>query len=113
MPAPAYDEEHPEELSYRPFPIVPFLTTAASQPLMTELVAHDPARTLDLLDQPEATAGLRFRPSAQVAGALWAQTFTGAAINVDRLKEAAAPDGAIGFLYGPRRALWARKVRGA
>jgi hypothetical protein len=30
VPAPAYDEEHPEELSYRPFPIAPFLTATAS-----------------------------------------------------------------------------------
>ena len=31
VPAPAYDEEHPEELSYRPFPIAPFLTATASR----------------------------------------------------------------------------------
>ena len=30
VPAPAYDEEHPEELSYRPFPIAPLLTLTAS-----------------------------------------------------------------------------------
>ena len=30
VPATAFDEEHPEELSYRPFPIAPFLTATAS-----------------------------------------------------------------------------------
>ena len=94
VPAPAYDDEHPEELSYRPFPIVPYLTESASQPLMTDLVAHDVARTLDMLDQPEGGAGLRFRPTAQVAGALWAQTFTGTAINTERMKEAQTPSDA-------------------
>jgi hypothetical protein len=30
LQAPAYDEEHPDEDSYRPFPITPFLTDTAS-----------------------------------------------------------------------------------
>ena len=91
IPAPAYDDEHPEELSYRPFPIVPYLTDTASQPLMSELVPHDVARTMDLLDQPEAAGAMRFRPTAQAAGALWAQTFTGTAIATDRMRSADAP----------------------
>lgn len=90
IPAPAYDDEHPEELSYRPFPIAPYLTETASQALMSEMVAHDIARTLDMLDQPETGAMLRFRPTAQAATALWAQQFTGTAIAVDRLRSPAA-----------------------
>jgi uncharacterized protein YcbK (DUF882 family) len=92
VPAPAYDDEHPEELSYRPFPIIPYLTETASQPLMSELVPHDVARTLDMLDQPEAVAGLRFRPTAQAAGALWAQTFIGTAVNAPRMRSTEASD---------------------
>ena len=93
VPAPAYDDEHPEELSYRPFPIVPYMTETASQPLMSELVPHDVARTMDLLDQPEAAGMMRFRPTAQAAGALWALTFTGTAIAADRMRGADASPG--------------------
>lgn len=89
-PAPAYDDEHPDELSYRPFPILPFLTETAAEPLMSELMQHDVARTFDSLDQPDQLPTLRFRPSAQVAGALWAQQFTGSALALDRLQDAKA-----------------------
>jgi uncharacterized protein YcbK (DUF882 family) len=91
-PAPAFDEEHPEELSYRPFPIAPYMTGTASEPLMHELVSHDVARTLEILDHPDTGAILRFRPSASAASLLWSQQFTGAAIGIDRLKEAQAAD---------------------
>src|SRR5262249_33742354 len=41
--APAYDEDHPEELSYRPFPIAPLLTASASvdAPGLARLVQGD------------------------------------------------------------------------
>ncbi len=90
IPAPAYDDEHPDELSYRPFPILPYLTETATEPLMSELTKHDVARTFDSLDQPDQLPTLRFRPTAQVAGALWAQQFTGSALALDRLHEAKA-----------------------
>lgn len=92
VPAPAYDDEHPEELSYRPFPIVPYLTETATQPLMSELVAHDVARTIDMLDQPEAATALHFRPTAQAAGTLWALTFTGSAVGAPRMRASEVPD---------------------
>ncbi len=95
--APAYDEEHPEELSYRPFPITPYLTETASQPLMSDMIAHDVARTLEMLDQPESGAVLRFRPSTQTAMALWARQFTGAAINMDGMRDVAEPGGLAGL----------------
>ncbi|MGE0701387.1 MAG: hypothetical protein AB7O57_19985, partial [Hyphomicrobiaceae bacterium] len=97
VPAPAFDEEHPEELSYRPFPIVPYLTDAPSQPLMGELVLVDVARTVEMLDQLETSATLRFRPTAQAAGALWAQQFSGAAVvGIDREREGAGVPAAAG-----------------
>ena len=89
VPAPAYDDEHPEELSYRPFPIIPYLTETATQALMSEFVPHDAARTVEMLDQPEPGAMLSFRPTAQTAGSLWALTFTGAAVGMPRLRDAA------------------------
>lgn len=79
-PAPAYDEEHPDELSYRPFPIAPYLTQSANEPLMAELLPHDAARTVDLIDQPGSALPLRFLPGEQAARLLWAQEFTGDAV---------------------------------
>jgi hypothetical protein len=87
-PAPAYDDEHPDELSYRPFPIAPYLTQSANEPLMAELLPHDVARTVDLIDQPGSALPLRFLPGEQAARLLWAQTFTGDAVRpTDKMQE--------------------------
>jgi uncharacterized protein YcbK (DUF882 family) len=77
--APEYDEEHPEELSYRPFPIAPYMTDSASpdDPAFTALVHPDVARTLDLLDQAGSMPPMKLRPGPQVAKLLWAQEFKG------------------------------------
>ena len=58
VPAPAYDEEHPEELSYRPFPIAPFLTATASadDPALARMVHPDLNKTLEMLDQASSIA---------------------------------------------------------
>ena len=87
VPAAAFDEEHPEELSYRPFPIAPFLTASASEPLMAELVHPDVGRTLDMLDQQMGAVPMRFRPGEQTARLMWSQQFTGDAIVIGRLRE--------------------------
>ncbi len=85
-PAPAFDEEHPEELSYRPFPVVPLLTQSASpdDPVLAVMVHPENARTLDFIDQT-AIVPLRLRPGAVVARQLWAQEFRGDAINAAAL----------------------------
>jgi len=90
VPAPAWDEEHPEELSYRPFPIAPLLTASPDEPLMADLVHHDLARTLDLIDQPGAMLPLRFRSGEQLAQMPSAQQFTGAAVGIAKLEAAKA-----------------------
>jgi uncharacterized protein YcbK (DUF882 family) len=90
--APAYDEEHPEELSYRPFPIGPLLTASPDEPVLAELVHHDVARTLDMLDQPSSALPLRFRPGEQMAQLMWANQFRGDAIGLAKLFEAQASD---------------------
>jgi uncharacterized protein YcbK (DUF882 family) len=85
--APAYDEEHPEELSYRPFPITPYLTETETQPLLSDFVAHDAARAAELLDEIAATATLHLRPVAHAAPTLLASDrFTGTAIRLDGLR---------------------------
>jgi uncharacterized protein YcbK (DUF882 family) len=90
--APAYDEEHPEELSYRPFPIGPLLTASPSDPVFAELVHHDVARTIDMLDQPGSALPLRFRPGEQMAQLMWANQFRGDPIGLAKLFEAQASD---------------------
>src|SRR5262249_38800442 len=87
VPAPAFDEEHPEELSYRPFPIAPFLTATASaaDPALARLVHPDLNRTRDMLDQPRGAPRMRLRPGSQTAQLLWAQEFKGEAINLSSL----------------------------
>jgi uncharacterized protein YcbK (DUF882 family) len=90
--APAYDEEHPEELSYRPFPIGPLLTASPNEPVFAELVHHDVARTIDMLDQAGSALPLRFRPGEQMAQLMWANQFRGDAIGLAKLFEAQASD---------------------
>jgi uncharacterized protein YcbK (DUF882 family) len=93
VPAAEFDDEHPDELSYRPFAIGPLLTDTADEPLLAELVAHDVARTLEMIDQPVSRLPLHFRPSAQIAAMMWSQRFSGSAVGLDRLYES-APTGA-------------------
>lgn len=89
VPSAEFDEEHPDELSYRPFRIAPLLTETAEAPLLADFVAHDPGRTLDLLDQPISRLPLRLRPTSAVAAMAWAGSgFQGAAVGLDRLEAA-------------------------
>lgn len=90
--APAYDDEHPEELSYRPFPIGPLLTASPDEPLLAEFIHHDVARTLDMIDQPGTVLPLRFRPGEQIAQLMWAQQFRGDPIGLSKLLAAQSPD---------------------
>ena len=91
--APDWDEDHPEELSYRPFPISPYLTATASpdDPALARLHHPDVARTFDLLDQAGAMPPMRLRPGQQVAQLLWAQQFKVANTSIEDL--AAEPVG--------------------
>jgi len=77
--APAFDDEHPEELHYRPFPVAPLLTATASidEPSISRMTAPDVVKILDLLDQPSAVPPMRFLPGRQTAETMWAQQFKG------------------------------------
>jgi uncharacterized protein YcbK (DUF882 family) len=87
VPAPAFDEEHPEELSYRPFPIAPFLTATASvdDPALARMIHPDLNKTLEMLDQAGSVPPMRLRPGPQTAQLMWAQEFKGEAINLSSL----------------------------
>lgn len=91
--APDFDEDHPDELSYRPFPIAPLMTATASadDPALATLVHPDFARTFDLLDQTGSMPPMRLRPTLQVAEALWTQQFTGEAVNFAALRDSGEP----------------------
>jgi uncharacterized protein YcbK (DUF882 family) len=91
--APAYDEEHPEELFYRPFPIAPFLTTTASadDPALAGMLHPDLVRVLEMMDQENAAPPMRLRPGAHAARLLWAQEFRGEAVNFAALQDAGPP----------------------
>ena len=70
LQAPAYDEEHPDEDSYRPFPITPFLTDSSS-PDHPSFLGADPTGSAPPL--PSA-------PLQHVAELLWVQQFNGEAV---------------------------------
>lgn len=82
-PAPEFDDDHPEELSYRPFPIAPLLTESASadDAALVKIVHPDLARTLDLLDERQIVLPMRLRPGDQVRQVTWAQQFQGRAVD--------------------------------
>ncbi len=96
IPAPGFDEEHPEEMSYRPFPIAPLLTATSSvdDPALIDTKHPDVARTLDMLDQSGSAPPMRLRPLAQAAAMMWSRQFTGEAVNLSALADPArANDG--------------------
>jgi uncharacterized protein YcbK (DUF882 family) len=99
--APAYDEEHPEELSYRPFPIAPLLTVTASadDPALAVMVHPDLGKLLELMDQEDSVPPMRLRPGAYEAELMWAQQSKGVPLDLSLLNDggdaprAARPEG--------------------
>ena len=91
--APAYDDEHPEELSYRPFPLAPLLTASASinEPVLSRMVAPDVGKILQQIDQPWTVPQMRFLPGEQTAEIIWAQQFQGQPV---QLVDSSLNDGA-------------------
>jgi uncharacterized protein YcbK (DUF882 family) len=99
-PQAEFDDDHPEELSYRPFPVAPFLTQSASadDAALVKLVHPDVMRTLDLLDDRQIVLPLKLRPGRQVAEVMWAQQFQGDAVDVSALEEALSTRNALSSL---------------
>jgi uncharacterized protein YcbK (DUF882 family) len=91
---PDFDEDHPEELAYRPFPIGPLLTPADSDtdaPL-AELIHPDVQKTLELIDDEGIVLPMRMRPGEQLAELMWARQFTGQAVDLTAMSRAFAPE---------------------
>lgn len=89
--APAFDEDHPEELAYRPFPLAPLLTdnAEARDAPLADLQRPDVAATLDALDDRGSIPPMKFRPGQQFAEEMWAQQFQGKAVHAEALMELA------------------------
>ncbi len=89
-PSPAWDEDHPEEAAYRPFPLAPFLTATASidDPALTKLVHPDLSRTGEMFADPGSIGQMKLRPGREVAQLLWSQDAAGSSIDLNRLSKA-------------------------
>jgi hypothetical protein len=87
--APEYDEEHPEELSYRPFPIAPLLTATASvdDPALAVMVHPDLSHIMELLDQPDSVPPMRIRPGTYQAEQMWAANSNGVPVDLSLLSD--------------------------
>jgi uncharacterized protein YcbK (DUF882 family) len=96
LTAPEYDDDHPDEMSYRPFALAPLLTDTSSfdDPALTTMVHPDAAETLDLLDEEGTVLPMRFG-TGHAETMTWAQAFSGDAVNVAAIStpEPAAPAG--------------------
>ncbi len=91
--APAFDEDHPEDLAYQPFPIAPLLTDTPSSddPVLARMVHPDVVRTLEMLDDEGRILPMKLRPGLQVAQLLFAKQFTGQAVDLKVMDELSPP----------------------
>jgi uncharacterized protein YcbK (DUF882 family) len=81
--SPEYDEDHPDEMDYQPFPILPFMsdTPVASMDLSDSTPDFSLAKVHVMFTEPKEMLDTRFRPGLQFAELFWAQRFRGSAIN--------------------------------
>ncbi len=80
--SPGYDDEHPDELNYRPFPISPLMTeqNVADNQELAKLSPPDYALTSVILNDNDIFESARFRPGLQHAHLKWANQFIGGKI---------------------------------
>lgn len=80
--SPGVDDEHPEELNYRPFPISPLMTEkpVADDLQLAKLSPPDYAQTSVILEEGFVFTTSRFRPGLQTGHMKWANRFTGLAL---------------------------------
>ena len=90
--APEFDDEHPDELSYRPFPIAPLLSENINfdHPQLARLIHPDVAKTYDLVGDETREYPMRFRPGLQLAQMLEANQFAGDAVAINRMLDGEA-----------------------
>lgn len=83
--APEFDEDHPDELSYRPFALAPLLTETPSfdDPALATMVHPDPQQALDMLDDEGTVLPMRFGAGQIQTAMAWAQEFSGSAVHLE------------------------------
>lgn len=83
--APEFDDDHPDELAYRPFPLAPLLTETASAhaPELVRMTHPDVTSTLKMLDDVGESIPMTLRPGPQIARLDSAQKFLGKAVHLD------------------------------
>jgi hypothetical protein len=106
--APAFDDDHPEELAYAPFPILPLMTETASadDPALARMVHPNVARTFDMIDDEGRILPMKLRPGAQTAQLLFAKEFRGQAVDLSAIEDAYAKTAP-----PPQQGLAERKVK--
>lgn len=92
--APQYDDDHPEDLAYAPFPLTPLVTDTASidDPALARMQHHNVAKTLELLDDDGVVLPMRLRQGEQVTETQWAQQFQGKVVDLSAFSEPAVAD---------------------
>ncbi|MEM7620175.1 MAG: DUF882 domain-containing protein [Pseudomonadota bacterium] len=80
--APSYEDEHPDELSYQPFPILPFMgdISVSDDVALVKMEEPDYKSVENLIGEPTRMIRLQFRPGLQFAEMLWASEFKGPAV---------------------------------
>ena len=103
-PSPAWDEDHPEEAAYRPFPLAQFLTTTASidDPALAKFVHPDLSRTGEMFSNPDSVGQMKLRPGREVAQLLWSQDAAGNSVDLDRMNKASSDENATRVAFGRR-----------
>lgn len=79
--SPEVDDEHPDELNYRPFSISPLMTDkpVAEDENLAKISPPDYARNSVILSDQRSYESARFRPGLQFAHLRWANEFIGTA----------------------------------
>ncbi len=80
--APEYDDDHDDELSYSPFPVLPLMsdTSVSYDTKIIQMVAPAHDKVEYLMGEPTKMIPLRFRPGLQYSQMLWASDFQGKAV---------------------------------
>jgi uncharacterized protein YcbK (DUF882 family) len=83
--APEYDDDHPDELYYQPFPILPFMsdTPVAFMDLTGEGGTLSLPKVHLFFGESQQMLLTQFQPGLQYAQLFWAQRFRGTAVNTN------------------------------
>ena len=81
--SPDYDDDHPDELDYQPFPILPLMvdTPVASMDLSGDAPALSLSKVHMMFAETREMYQIEFQPGLQFAQLFWAQRFHGTAVN--------------------------------